>query len=513
MSLFSGIASGDWLYWGIALLVGLPVLVIALGELAQGLRGSHLSYLARPLDLFRNSALFLMFTTVLLRKVVALPDTHLLVMVVDTAFWISVLNASLALVNALLFEGTSDPASARAPKLLIDLGRVFLVLIGAALIVSYVWKVDLTGLFAALGVGSVVIGLALQDTLGNVFSGVTMLSSSTFRIGSWIKIGDIEGQVRSVSWRSIALATSSGDLIEIPNSQIAKDKLRVLGGDKGWLSVGVELKVDYAHPPEKVMGVLHEAALATEILLKAPPPVLLVKEYEEGGILYRVVLYVDDFTRCGRARSEFLANLWYIGARAGLDFDLSAQTSSPLTIVMPADAETAAVPPTHQASSRDLVGEVMALGTFQRPKAALQPLLAGAVVERYRKGEVLMAPGHRGQAAFVVLSGSAQAFHRRAEAEALLWTYADGDLVLFKAFFRGGDAPFTVRCASDVEAIRIPIPALEAAISQDPHIAQQVEQLLTTRDEAHVFSQTKDGASGATEQEDRVQILKDLFTS
>ncbi len=206
----------DWLAWGIALIIGMPLLVIVLGETAERLEGHGLGHYRKPLDLFRNSCLFLLFVTVLLRMVVGLPSTHLAVKLVDTLFWTSVLNAALALSNALVFGRGASSAQSKAPKLLLDLGRFFLVAIGAALIVSHVWQVNLTGLIAALGVSSLVIGLALQDTLSNVFSGVTMISAGQFRVGDWIRLGDLEGQVRSVSWRSVTIATMTPRLVMKP---------------------------------------------------------------------------------------------------------------------------------------------------------------------------------------------------------------------------------------------------------------------------------------------------------
>ena len=505
LSFLKMFAEADWLAWGVALLIGLPTLVIVLGEIAQGLQGSRLDHFRRPLDMFRNGALFLLFMMILLRMVVGLPGSHLAVKVVDTAFWIAVLNAVLALTNAVMFEGGIDGREFRAPKLLVDLGRVFLVAIGAALIVSYVWNVDLTGLLAALGVSSLVIGLALQDTLGNIFSGVTMISANAFRVGSWIRLGDIEGQVRAISWRSVSVATVTGDLIEIPNSQIAKDKLRVLGADRGWAKLSVDVKLGYDHPPEFARSVLLSAVKATANVLETPAPSVSIAAYDDA-VVYRIVAAVRDFSLTAPVRADVLANVWYAAGRNGIR-------------LAPPPPPDAGAPADHAAASgkseEHLASILARLGTFQRPREALQQLAEASTLQLWRKGEILIPAGQRGDAAYIVVSGEAEACRGAGAAGESVWSFAAGDLILFKSFFRSGEAPLSVVCTQDLSVVRIPIATLETALANDARLARQIEQLLTAREESGGISGRTPQAlgGGASGAEGRVQILKDLFTA
>ncbi len=385
MSLFGSIFTG-WFTWGLVLFIGLPLFVILMAEASQALRHSRFAAYRKPLDLFRGTALFLLFLSILLQRVMELPPTHLAVMVVDTVLWIAVLNASLALANALIFDTSNVRRTVQTPKLLVDLGQLFLVAIGAAIIVSYVWKVDLTGLIAALGVGSVVVGLALQDTLGNVFSGLTMLSSSTFRVGSWIKVGEVEGQVRSISMRSVTLALADGSLMDISNSAITKEKVVVLGAAHAWSTVGVEVKIDQEFAPEKVREVFLQAARAVPGVLDQPPPAFTVKSYEGGDIVYKISLNVSEYGQRAGAASEFLSFLWYVAAREGLRLR-PPEPASPFRLqpsVETAAPERTAVP----ASS--MADQLEAAGTFQVKRPVLELLARDAKVQRYRKGELLL---------------------------------------------------------------------------------------------------------------------------
>ena len=158
--------SSNYLFiWAIALIVGLALSIIILGEVIYRLQHRRRP-IAATLQVVRNFVLpmftFMLFVQYILQR----PASDEIVKSVQTLFWVCVLHASLSLLNAIIFEqAKADTWRARVPKLLIDLFRLFLVLLGTAIVLATVWKADLAGLVTALGVSSIVIGLALQDTL------------------------------------------------------------------------------------------------------------------------------------------------------------------------------------------------------------------------------------------------------------------------------------------------------------------------------------------------------------
>ncbi|MGK7943676.1 MAG: mechanosensitive ion channel protein, partial [Microcystaceae cyanobacterium] len=164
-----------WLTPTLLLTFGFPLLMLGLGELIFILerRNSRFTQLIRIL---RNIVIPCWGVYFLLSVVIALPSNNLWTKLSETFFLISLIYWGISLVNQYIFitakEGTWQ---ANIPKLLLDLIRTFVVLAGSAVVLSRVWGADLGGLITAFGVGSLVIGLALQDSLGNVFSGVTLL--------------------------------------------------------------------------------------------------------------------------------------------------------------------------------------------------------------------------------------------------------------------------------------------------------------------------------------------------
>lgn len=82
---------------------------------------------------------------------------------------------------------------------------------------------DLTGLVAGLGVGSVIISLAAQDTVKSLLSGVTILTEKPFEIGDWIKVGNYQGTVLDITFKSTRIKANDNTIITIPNSMVTED--------------------------------------------------------------------------------------------------------------------------------------------------------------------------------------------------------------------------------------------------------------------------------------------------
>lgn len=176
-----------WFYWAVGIAIGLPAGLIVLTELHNILvrRNSHL---ARQASLLRNYLLPLGAVLLLLVKASEVPAEDPTVRVLTTAFGFLVLVLLLSLLNATLFQGAPQQSwRKRLPAIFVDVARFALIGIGLAVILSYIWGVRVGGLFAALGVTSVVIGLMLQNSVGQIVSGLFMLFEQPFRIDDWLE--------------------------------------------------------------------------------------------------------------------------------------------------------------------------------------------------------------------------------------------------------------------------------------------------------------------------------------
>jgi small-conductance mechanosensitive channel len=501
---FSGDSS--WVYWGAALLIGFPIAVVYLSELAFDLgRKGQTAYLT-PLDLFRNSTLFLIFVSILLRVVIGLPGDHIAVRLADTALWITVINLALAVFNLLFFTGAEGTWRAQTPKLLVDLCRLFIVAVCAAFVVSQIWGLDLKAMLAALGVGSLVIGLALQDTLGNLFSGIAVVSARQFKIGDWIRVGDIEGQVRSVNWRSVSVATTTGDLVVIPNGQIARERLRNYGADKGWSGVLIEFKIPNDQPPQPVLDLILATAATTANVLEDPKPLARIVSFDDADIQYRAILYIRDYKSINAVRTDFLANLWYNASRERIPLPprpvIARTAAADVAWSRPAAALPAAI-----------AAKLAALDTFKRSRDRLDAVAEDSRLEVYRRGQMLIKAGQSSSRFYVVTAGRIAACVTTGATKDIVEEFGPGEIVLYKTFLRNGASPFDVEAKGDAEVISIPVHRLEGLLAADPELGTDIERLLGLREEAAHRATLKLGAEHLNGKADtsRVDILKEMF--
>jgi len=128
--------------------------------------------------------------------------------------------------------------------------KVFVVLAGSVWVASRVTD-DLWGVFAGLGIGSLAVGFAAKDSIENLFGTFTVLMDKPFQLGDWVKIGDLEGTVAEVGFRSTRIRTFYDSLISVPNSTFIDSEVDNLGA-RSWRRISTRLGVAYDTPPEKI---------------------------------------------------------------------------------------------------------------------------------------------------------------------------------------------------------------------------------------------------------------------
>src|ERR1700733_8849224 len=210
----------SWFYWAVGVALGFPAGVVLLTELHHALLRRN-SRLVRQVGLLRNFLLPLGALLLLLVEAAQIPARDGLVRILSTVFGFLVLVLLLSGLNATVFEGApEDSWRKRLPTIFLDVTRFALIGIGLAPLLSPIWGVRVGGLFTALGVGSVVIGLMLQNSVGQVVSGLFMLFEQPFRINDWLDTGTARGRVIEVNWRAVHIHTGHGLQIT-PNSVLA----------------------------------------------------------------------------------------------------------------------------------------------------------------------------------------------------------------------------------------------------------------------------------------------------
>jgi small-conductance mechanosensitive channel len=372
----------QWFSWAVGLIIGLPVALIGLTELRHVLARRH-SALARPVDLLRNYLVPLAALLVLLVEVARVPAHFDSVRVLATVFGFVVLLLLLSGLNATVFEGAPEGTwRKRVPTIFRDVTRLLLIAVGLALIFSYVWGVRVAGLFTALGVTSVVIGLMLQNSVGQIVSGLFMLFEQPFRIGDWLDTPVARGRIVEANWRAVHIQTGHGLQIT-PNSVLAATSFTNMSRPPGAHKLSISTSFSVADPPDRVRLLLVRVASALPQRKTDVVPTSAVTGSGEYEVSVALKSPADD----GAAKATFLRWIWYAARREELHLDdVGDDFSTPARVQM---------------AMRDVVAPALRLSLTDQ-----QSLIPHAKMVRYGADEIVQYAGEVPTAMTFLIKGS-----------------------------------------------------------------------------------------------------------
>jgi len=300
------------------LALGFPLLLLVLTELLHS--GQRRHWILTPtLRSLRNLVVPALAAMFFVTDVWQLPSDNIYVRLVQTGFWLCVLYAALSFINDGVFGSTTRGSwQERVPKLLRDLTRAILIAIGAAIIYSQVWKQEISGAITALGLGSIVIGLALQEPLGNVVSGLMLLLERPLTIGDWLIADGTTGKVIEINWRSVHIETLLHEMRIIPNVSLYKESFSNLSRPTLERTETYDMGFSYDHPPNAVKAAMLELLTTTTGVLKQPAPEVHTINYGDFSITYRLYFTVARYEDVLPVRDAILTRIWYVSRRHGL---------------------------------------------------------------------------------------------------------------------------------------------------------------------------------------------------
>ncbi|KAF2391576.1 mechanosensitive ion channel family protein [Pseudomonas frederiksbergensis] len=179
---------------------------------------------------------------------------------------------------------------------------VFLVAIVAA--AGYVLELPVKGLLATSGVVAIVVGLALQSTLSDVFSGIVLNTTKPYQVDDFVVIDGVEGKVLDIDWRATHLLTSAGTMAVVPNSVAAKAKIVNLSRPSNMHGVSISIQVPNHIRPRRVLDALDRTLQGSSTLLLNPAPKAVLKEAGETMSIYVASGFIAELSKKGDVRNQ-----------------------------------------------------------------------------------------------------------------------------------------------------------------------------------------------------------------
>jgi small-conductance mechanosensitive channel/CRP-like cAMP-binding protein len=322
---------------------------------------------------------------------------------------------------------------------------------------------------ATTAVGAVVIGFALQDTLGNLFSGLAIQIEKPFRVGHWVTIAGTDGLVSEVTWRATKIRTKAGNFVVVPNSVVAKETITNYSEPTHDTRVEVEVGASYDTPPNEVKAVIARALRDEPLLIPGRETEILISDFAASAITYRVRVWTTDFAADMRVRDRVRSHIYYAFRRHGISipYPIQVQIEQEAPPVVAADAGARA----------RLIDGVEVLGSLSDEQRA--QLVASAHAMLYEAGQAIVREGDPGASMFIVRRGEAVVTVGGADGE--LARHREGGFFGEMSLLTGDPRTATVTAVTDCELIEIGAEAFRRVVLADAAVVERVTAAVATR--------------------------------
>jgi small-conductance mechanosensitive channel/CRP-like cAMP-binding protein len=341
---------------------------------------------------------------------------------------------------------------------------------------------NVSGLIATSAVLTVVLGFALQDTLGNIMGGLALQMDNSIQLGDWVVIDEVHsGRVIDIRWRYTAIETRNWETIFMPNSALMKGKVVVQGRRTGkpiQLRRWIYFNVDFRYSPNEVIRVvldaLHSASI--ENIAKDPPINCILREITDSFAHYAVRYWLTELAADDPTDSEVRIWIYFALKRAGIPLALPAHA----LFVTQESSDRKARKNENEIKHRI---EVLArIDLFKNlPEDSLELLAVRVHNAPFTEGEIITRQGAEAHWLYIIQSGtvSVNVAHGGLESEVARLNAGNyfGEMSLMTGDMRSA----TVIALTDVTCYRLDKEAFKEIVQQKPDIAEQIANILAKR--------------------------------
>jgi CRP-like cAMP-binding protein len=323
-----------------------------------------------------------------------------------------------------------------------------------------------------------VIGLALQDTLGNLFSGIAMQLEAPFSIGDWIRVDEKAiGRVLEIRWRSTLIRTKNDDLVVIPNGILTKGVVTIFGKDelqnRRWVYFNVHLR----HAPNLVQKVVKDALAGTPNVSTKTPADCITWRFHESWLEYAVRYRLVDYLPDDSTDSEVRKRIWYALHRNNIEMPYPGYN---LFLTQLDDARQ------KEKGDKEMqrrLGAVGRVSFFAPLDAEEHELVARGLVHRvYGAGEVMIRAGAQAHDLYIVVDGEAAVRINVDGLEKEVAKLSAGQFFGEMSLMTGAPRSATVCATSDVDCYVLNRAIFQQLLDKNPSILGEVGRLFAERE-------------------------------
>lgn len=334
-------------------------------------------------------------------------------------------------------------------------------------------EIDLAALFTTSTIIGVVIGLALQDTLGNLFAGIALQADQPFQIGDVINIPNKgTGVVESITWRGVKIRTFQNKLVIISNANLGKEAIEVAPRDN-LNARSVFFNTLYANSPAKTIQVVREAVRQVENVSAKMRPVVRIRNLGDNGVDWEVKYWLDDYSKYNDTDALIRQRIWYVFQREKLEFAYPTRTIH---------VETKTQESAFVETDNDIVERLSNVQIFAPLSDDETAKLARASLVRvFAPNEAIVRKGQEGGSMFVVHRGTVKIQVMENGFPKTINTLHEGDIFGEMGLFTGEPRTANVVASEETEVLEIHNTAIKPLFEVNPDLVDALSKTIAER--------------------------------
>jgi small-conductance mechanosensitive channel len=340
---------------------------------------------------------------------------------------------------------------------------------------------NLGALFTTSAIFGVILGLALQDTLGNFFAGISLQADRPFQVGDVITVGvqRHSGVVEEITWRAVKIRTFQNHVVLISNSTAAKEPIEVCPRNNLNARL-VFFNTLFTDSPAKTIHVVREAVREADNVSQKVSPIVRIRNLGESGVDYEVKYWLDDYAKYNDTDALVRQRIWYAFRRANLNF--AYPTRSLLVERKPT--------PGRDGDGGAIVERLAAVDIFAPLSSEETGMLAQAATSHvFAPGETVIRAGDPGSSMFVVHKGRVTVQVSENGRPRTVATLSDGAFFGEMALFTGEPRTANVVALEETEVLEIGHAAMKRVFDTNPDLVESLSHIIAERRQGLVASE------------------------
>ena len=380
----------------------------------------------------------------------------------------------------------------KIPQFLSQIVTLLIIAISLIVILEMGYGLTIKGLVIGPSVLAVIVGLAMQDLLGNIFAGLALQFGKAFKDGDWLFVDNKYAKVVDINWRSTRLLTNDEISIDIPNRDMAKQTIVNLDLPGHIHAMRISVNVDYQAAPSRVKDVLLHATSNAKGVAPEPRPSVYLKNFGDYAVEYEIKFWLENHALYNEICDAIRTNVWYSFQRHGIKIPFPIRTVQLERPVRNKEQEI-------QNTARIMLRQHALFKTLT--DAQLDALLPRGRLIHFGRSEKLIEQGDEGTSMFILVAGEANVIVERNGHPTHVASLRSGDCFGEMSLLTGERRSATVQAHTDCEVVEIGKPVLAHSLKENPDLLTKLGALLAKRQmetEGIVAANTKSSVVEAT---------------